>query len=209
MLLILTMDGRYSSFGRSGLNMKATWTGTNETTNETKKWENFEYDGFDRLDAAIARREQQRNLDEALKHRTWSGYERKVKQVGKKDEIDKEWDKKLYEHRDEIRQFYARSSRARASERCLSEYRRLEGGHNHELPEPNKDYCSCCRKPFVHGYQNVIKIDTTPTQVLGWEGQDLGLEGHTESEGLLSRRMCAASLSRDGRCGVPLLWRVL
>jgi hypothetical protein len=72
-----------------------------------KKWENFEYDGFDRLDAAIARREQQRNLDEALKNRTWSGYERKVKQVGKKDEIDKEWEKKLYEHREEIRQFYA------------------------------------------------------------------------------------------------------
>jgi hypothetical protein len=55
---------------------------------------------------------------------------------------------------------------------------KMEGGHTHELPEPSKDHCSCCRKPFVHGYQNVIKIDTTPTQVLGWEGQDLGLEGH-------------------------------
>jgi hypothetical protein len=63
-------------------------------------------DELDRLDAAIKRREQLREQEEFLKSRTWSGYERKVKQVGKKDSIDKEWDKKLYEHRDEIRQFY-------------------------------------------------------------------------------------------------------
>lgn len=67
----------------------------------------FDYDGFDRLSEAVQRREKLRNQEAAIKHRTWSGYERNVKQIGKKDEIDKIWDKKLFEHREEIRRFYA------------------------------------------------------------------------------------------------------
>lgn len=72
-----------------------------------KQDEAFDYEGRDRLDGAVVRREQLQKLEEALKHRTWSGYEKKVKQIGRKDDIDKEWDKKLYEHRDEIKDFYA------------------------------------------------------------------------------------------------------
>lgn len=69
------------------------------------QWEPVEiYDGFDRLDEAIKRRERLRQAKPTT--RMFSGYERKVRILGRKNDIDKYWEKKLFAYRKEINDFY-------------------------------------------------------------------------------------------------------
>lgn len=50
--------------------------------------------------------------------------------------------------------------------------------HDHALPEPNEDFCSCCRKAIVHGYENVMAIKAMKETVLDFEGNAQGTRGH-------------------------------
>lgn len=77
----------------------------------------------------------------------------------------------------------------------------------HPLPMPDKDYCSCCRKAIVHGYDNVIEITKTPTVLNNFEGQEIGKEGHARLKAVLHTK-CAEAMGLGGRkieckyCGV-------
>ena len=49
---------------------------------------------------------------------------------------------------------------------------------NHKLPDPNPDFCSCCRKAIIHAYQNTVRINQRKSNVLDLDGKFLGTEGH-------------------------------
>lgn len=88
----------------------------------------------------------------------------------------------------------------------------------HDLPMPNADYCSCCRKAIVRGYDNVVRIEKTPTVLNNFEGKKIGTEGHNrvkaflhvacaEKTGLGNRKIecrycgifCGAKTLKDGK----------
>lgn len=47
---------------------------------------------------------------------------------------------------------------------------------SHDWPQANEDYCSCCRQRFLHGFVNIIRIQTTPEKQLSTKGEVLGEE---------------------------------
>jgi len=49
--------------------------------------------------------------------------------------------------------------------------------HSHPLPEVDKDYCSCCRKAIIHGYENVVQITMKPEGIYNLAGELQGTKG--------------------------------
>lgn len=44
----------------------------------------------------------------------------------------------------------------------------------HDFVNPDEDKCSCCGKSFHHGFENIIRIATTPEKQLSTKGEELG-----------------------------------
>lgn len=54
--------------------------------------------------------------------------------------------------------------------------------YGHRLPAADPAWCSQCRKPIIHGQQNVVRINKAPIKVVSPDGRDLGVEGKVEAK---------------------------
>ncbi len=49
--------------------------------------------------------------------------------------------------------------------------------HNHDLPEADSAWCSCCRKSIIKGQHNVVRIMLQPERILDFKGNLRGTKG--------------------------------